>query len=216
MQVAAVLERAQTVSQDHLGVRWPLPELAAWFNDAIRELAIHKPSAVSRFVVVELSEGTRQELDPPAFQVFEVIRNVTATSSRSVRRTERRVLDTQAPDWHDPVRTPRRQEVRQVAFVDDAPRAFYVYPGNDGTGAVEALVAELPEPIGTSGEALGDYQTVLPIPDIYANALLDYVLYRMFSKDASHAGNAERATGHYRAFATALGIKLTNEGKPRD
>jgi hypothetical protein len=42
--------------------------------------------------------------------------------------------------------------------------------------------------------------------DIFANALLDYVLYRASTKDAEQAANAQRAVAHYQAFQNALGV----------
>ncbi|MDO8312640.1 MAG: hypothetical protein Q7T25_11940, partial [Sideroxyarcus sp.] len=41
----------------------------------------------------------------------------------------------------------------------------------------------------------------------YGNGILDYVLYRAYSKDADYAANAQRAVGYYQVFAAALGIK---------
>ncbi len=51
----------------------------------------------------------------------------------------------------------------------------------------------------------------IQIDDVYANALLDYVLYRAYSKDADYAGNAQLAVSHYQAFSNSLGVKKQNE-----
>ena len=48
---------------------------------------------------------------------------------------------------------------------------------------------------------------VIGIDDIYANALLDFILYRAYNKDAEFAGNATRAQIHMMAFASSLGVK---------
>jgi hypothetical protein len=48
----------------------------------------------------------------------------------------------------------------------------------------------------------------ISVPDIYANTLVDYVLYRAYTKDAEFAGNAQRATAHYGAFSAALTAEL--------
>jgi hypothetical protein len=48
----------------------------------------------------------------------------------------------------------------------------------------------------------------ISLPDIYGNALGDYVLYRAYTKDSEYAGNAQRAVAHYTAFANALGIEI--------
>ena len=40
--------------------------------------------------------------------------------------------------------------------------------------------------------------------DIYGNALVDYVLYRCYMKDAEFAGNAQRAGSHYQLFMASI------------
>ncbi|HDK8696501.1 TPA: hypothetical protein PVA50_004840, partial [Aeromonas hydrophila] len=43
--------------------------------------------------------------------------------------------------------------------------------------------------------------------DIYINPIIDFMLYRCFSKDAEYAANSNRAAGHYNAFLQQLGEK---------
>jgi hypothetical protein len=47
----------------------------------------------------------------------------------------------------------------------------------------------------------------ISLDDIYANAILDYMLYRAYQKDSEYAGNADRSMMHYSSFANALGMK---------
>ncbi|WP_075881454.1 DUF6682 family protein [Vreelandella massiliensis] len=218
VQVRDVLSRAQKLIQDETGIRWPLPELACWFNDGTREVAIHKPSASAKSVVLPLVRGTRQTIPAGALMLLRVIRNLKSGSTesnrlggRAVRIVNRDVLDTQHPDWHDEGSTVFGPQVKHFVFDESDPTAFYVYPGNDGQGHVEALVSHSPEPVETTGVDLADYAVDMPLPDVYANAVLDYVLYRAYSKDASFAENFERANAHYNAFAMSLGLKISGE-----
>lgn len=218
VQARDVLDRAQNLIQDQTGIRWPLPELAMWLNDGAREVAIHKPSATAESTVLPLVHGTRQTIPTGDLQLLRIIRNLKGDSTdseriggRAVRLVNRDVLDTQRPDWHDEDRETFTIEVKHFVFDEADPRAFYVFPGNDGSGKVEALVAKAPAPIDETGQSLVDYAFALPVPDVYANALLDYILYRCYSKDASFAENAERAASHFQAFAASVGIKATHE-----
>jgi hypothetical protein len=220
VQVRDVLLRSQKLIQDETGIRWPLPELACWFNDGTREVAIHKPSASARSVLLPLVRGTRQTIPAGALMLLRVIRNLKDGSidearlgGRSVRIVNRDVLDTQHPSWHDADVASFAKQVKHFVFDESDPTAFYVYPGNDGQGQVEALVSHSPTPVATTGETLDDYAVDLPLPDVYANAVLDYVLYRAYSKDASFAENMERANAHYNAFATSIGLKRQNENQ---
>lgn len=52
---------------------------------------------------------------------------------------------------------------------------------------------------------------IITLDDIYANALLDYILYRAYSKDADYAGNAQRAIAAYEAFLRSIGKLDTRE-----
>jgi aspartate/methionine/tyrosine aminotransferase len=40
---------------------------------------------------------------------------------------------------------------------------------------------------------------------VFANAIMDFVLYRAYMKDAEYAGNAQRASTHYQLFANSIG-----------
>lgn len=214
VEVASILQRAQTLIQDVTGVRWSLPELAGWFNDALREVALLLPSATSKSVVLPLAKGTRQTIPDGALMLMRVPRNLMPGSTdgdrkggRAIRLVDRSALDTQYPDWHDEGRTPFRPIVRHFVVDEAEPRAFYVYPGNDGKGLVEAVVSLDPPQVDASGTTLASYAADFPLRSIYANAVLDYVLYRAYSKDASFSENLERADAHYNAFAMALGAK---------
>jgi hypothetical protein len=44
----------------------------------------------------------------------------------------------------------------------------------------------------------------LSIPDIFANAIMNYVLYMAYMKDAEYAGNQQRASSHYGLFTASV------------
>lgn len=62
----------------------------------------------------------------------------------------------------------------------------------------------------------------ISVPDIYGNALHDYIMFRAYSKDSEYAGNAARAQAYYAVFANSLGIEVkatvavapTTQGNP--
>jgi hypothetical protein len=74
-------------------------------------------------------------------------------------------------------------------------------------------VASLPAEISTPTDLLNidAYTAVVDLQDIYRNALVDYILYRCFSKDMNLPGAAQRAPAHYQMFMTALGMKAQGE-----
>lgn len=216
-----IISRAQTVVQDTTGVRWPFAELLQWLNDGQREVALYKPSATAANVAIELKQGTLQDIGPGGLALLRVIRNLKTPvasvriGSRACRIVAREVLDAQHPGWHDPDVFPYEKEVKHFCFDDTDPTHFYVFPGNTGNGAVEAVISQSPADVqlasGADANLLNSYRLEIRVPDIYANTLLDYVLFRAYSKDADYAGNAERSAIHYQMFVAALTAKLQNE-----
>lgn len=214
-----LLTRAATILQDADNTRWPLPELVNWINDGMRAVVLAKPSANAQSVVLPMIVGTLQSLtDASHLQLLRLPRNIAAAGpprvgGRIIRPTTRELLDSSAPGWHDPSETPYKKEVRQYVYDEENPREFYVYPGNLGTGLVEAVVSVLPTLLTASGDpaALASYDATLGLVEPWNVALLDFVLYRAFAKD-DVAADVSRARLHYQAFATAVGIKIQAEG----
>ena len=52
---------------------------------------------------------------------------------------------------------------------------------------------------------LANTSAVISVDDIFANAIVDYVLFRAYQKDSEYAGNAQRAGTHYQLFTASIG-----------
>ncbi|WP_296763706.1 DUF6682 family protein [Sediminimonas sp.] len=212
-----VLSRARVVLQDAGSTRWLLPELLDWLNDGLRSVALYKPSAISETKVLELAEGTYQEL-AEGQQLLRATRNITSLVAATPRvggpvitPIAREILDAQQPNWHDTTAVPFSATVRHIMSDIMDPRIFYVYPGNDGTGKIEATVSREPTTIAVEGgddvNDIASYNIALPISPIYMDPLLDFILYRAFSKDMQMAGSAQRSVAHYQNFMNALNLR---------
>lgn len=214
-----VFERTEKILQDAGAVRWPYPEQLLWLNDAGREVVTLKPNANAKTVELTLVEGTKQTLPAQHHALLEVKRNLTGpvgarVGGRAITTARRSVMDTLMPNWHDPTFLPFSAMVRHV--VDDPldQATFYVVPGNTGAGVIEAVVSALPTHLTApaSPELLVSYGALtVDLPRIYLNPVVDYVLYRSFSKDMAQPGAADRAGAHYSAFNGALGVKAQAE-----
>ena len=213
-----LFERVRILLQDQDSIRWPLGELRGWLNDGQREIVLQKPNAKSETVVLALQAGTYQKIADTYLSILRVVRNITAdgpprVGGRAVRTVPREILDATIPDWHDITVVSPKRVVSNVVYDQFDVRAFYTYPANDGTGRLEAVLSILPTSIPEPADPddIAGYTSPIGLDDIYANALVDYILYRAYIKDASYAGNAQRAVACYTQFANALGIKLRNE-----
>lgn len=202
--VQSVIDRVQTVLQDTTGVRWPATaELVLWVNDAQREIALLKPDASAVNATVTLTDGTKQDIPSTGNRLLKVVRNMSAANSgtgkRSIRLVGRDILDTQSPDWHDPTVTgdaAHTNIVKHYMYDEANPRNFYVYPGVSGNAYIEIIYSTNPATVGLSDN--------LVLPDIFANAVMNYVLYMAYMKDAEYSGNQQRAASHYQIFTAAV------------
>jgi len=205
--VSDILVRVRNLLQDHDGVRWVDDELLRWLNDAQREIVILKPDSYStRDSAFACAEGTLQTLPADGLQILDVTRN-TGTSKRAIRPVSRYILDAENPDWHGD--TPA-SEVRVFTYDDRAPTSFFVYPPASAGLSVEILYSVAPP----AASLVSD----IALSDIYVGAVVDYIVYRAFSKDAEYAQNLQRAENHYAKFMGSLGLKAGNEASegPRE
>ena len=204
--VQSVIDRVQITLQDTTGVRWPITsELVLWINDAQREIALFKPDASAKNETITLVDGTKQTIPSTGNRLLGVVRNMSDTAlnngvgRRSIRIVEREVLDAQTPDWHDPSVTGDAAHgtiVKHYVYDESDPRNFYVYPGVSGNTFIEIIYSANPSTVGTSDN--------LDIPDIFANAVYNYVLYNCYMKDAEYYGNNQRAGNHYQLFMASV------------
>lgn len=217
MKASKIMADAAIILLDDEHVRWPLPELAGWIDEAVKTIILAKPSASSVTIGLDLALGTKQTLpeDQGIVLLLNIVRNLGGTGSnagRVIKPTSANQLDATEPYWHNPLRWPFKSEVRQFVFDETLPREFYVFPGNDGTGQVEAVVSKLPATVvsqvaeGADQDAMDSWDIETGLSEEYAAPVLDYVLYRSFTKE-DPAASPQRAVTHYQAFATALGIQ---------
>lgn len=197
----SILNRAATILQDTTNTRWPEDELLDWLNDGQREVVLYKPDANPQLEELSLESGTRQAIPAHGLQFLDAVRNVVnGNPSTAIRLIERRVLDEQVPDWHSTAST---AIVKHFLFDERDPKHFWVYPPSDGSAKAEVLFSSAPVDIAKTD--------TLSIDDIYANALLDYVLYRAYLKDADYAANDNRATSQHQRFLSSLGMMDAQE-----
>lgn len=194
--VASVIDKVATLLQDATHIRWTEDELLGWLNDGQREIVFYKPNSFVKNVAVQMATGTKQSLPADGVQLIDVVRNMGtngSTPGRAVRITIREILDSQVPNWH--AATPETTVKHYMYSVQD-PKNYYVYPPNTGTGFVEIVYGAAP--------TNATLASTITLDDIYQTVLVDYMLYRAYSKDTEFAADAARATQHQTAYLSAL------------
>lgn len=202
-----IIDRARLTLQDSSGVRWTDAELLIYINDAQREIVNFRPEATATHSNVQLSTGTEQTLPSGGLRLIKVTRNMSGTASdatgaKSVRIVEEDLLNSIEPDWHDPTVTGSSAHgsiVKNYLFDPDDPKKFYVYPGvASGSNAyVELIYSKLPTDLSL-------VSSTIDLEDTYGNAILNFVLYRAYLKDAEFAGNQQRTATHYQLFIGSI------------
>tara|TARA_X000001382_G_scaffold124456_1_gene109039 strand:+ start:538 stop:1251 length:714 start_codon:yes stop_codon:yes gene_type:complete len=203
---ANIITRVQDTLQDTTSVRWSEAELLRYINDAQREIVNLRPEASADHANVQLAAGTEQTIPDVGLRLIKVVRNMSATGSsatgkRAIRLVSSDILNAQDPDWHDPAVTGQSAHgtiVKNYIFDEDDPRKFYVYPGISGNSYVEIVFSRTPTDLANTS-------ATIYVDDIYGNAIVDFVLYRAYMKDAEYAANAQRAGSHYQLFTASLG-----------
>ena len=217
----SIIQRVVETLQDPTSIRWPVAELVRYLNDGQREVVLHRPDAMRKSAAVALTaNSTRQTIPADGLKLIDIVRN-TGGTKRAVRQVNREILDAQTPGWHG---LAGATEILHFMFDPRDPTTFYVYPPAGASSSVEILYAASPadatEP--ASGALYGAVTGNISVPDIYGNALQDYILFRAYAKDSEYAGNAARAQNHYAVFANSLGIEVkatlavapTTQGNP--
>ena len=204
---ANLISRIQDILQDTTRIRWPEAELLRYINDAQREVCNLRPESTATTQNIACVVGTKQSLPAAGLRLIKVTRNMSdasngATGKRAVRLVDADILNTQEPNWHDASAASGDSAHGTVAkhyiFDEDDPRSFYVYPGASNTNMFLEIV------FSASPTDLANTSATISVDDIFANALIDYALFRCYLKDAEYAGNQQRAGNHYQLFVGSL------------
>lgn len=203
--VASLLSKATILLQDSGNVRWSQDELLSWLNEGQRALVVMKPNAYVKVEPVQLAAGTKQTLPVDAIVLLDIPRNMGTTGTTvgaPVRATSREFLDVHVPTWHSATAS---ATVKHFMYSLREPRVFYVYPPQptSGRGYVDLYYSAIPP----NSEAAGNLQ----MDDQYAHPLLNYIMFRAYSKDAEFAANAQLAASYYQQFVQLVGGNVASE-----
>lgn len=195
---SALISKARYVLND-TGTRYTDAELLGWLNDAQRDIATLRTDATSRVGVKQLSAGTLQTIPNDGLSLVRLTRYMGtngSTPGSAVRQVTHDLMDNNNPAWHSD--TPAAAPDCFI-FNPVLPRQFYVYPPNTGTGYVELIYNKYPVDIASTANNID-------LDNMYANQMVDYVLYRAFSKDDGDGGNEQRAAAYMQLYRDGLGL----------
>ena len=187
-----LINRAAHLLEDTGNTTWTRSELLGWLNEAQGQVVTFAPSANPVRQNLSLVAGTYQALPARTSILMDIPRNVNGPA---VRMVSRELLDNGPFDWHT---AKPSATVRNYVYDSREPEAFYVYPPNTGAGQVVVLTAAIPLVITSETASI-------EVHDNYEAALLNYMMFRAYSKDTDYvASDTTKAAAYYTAFKDAL------------
>lgn len=193
--VRSILNRAAALLNDEEHVRWEESELLEWLNDGQRVIA--KGPATDAYVLrdnITAAAGTVQDLPADAIRLVDVVKNVS--SGQAIHQSDYAIVDVLSSTWRS-----ASAGVAENYFYDERnPKQFEVYPPQSGGESIEVVYNAQPGNATITGNII--------ISDMYADSLIDYIVYRGLSKDTEDSSpELGRATAFYRAFLVGIGYK---------
>lgn len=192
IQVDSAVERASVIVQDTTHVRWSLSEKLQYITDAVREICLYKPDALAKTATLNLVPGVRQPLPADCVALVDVLSNGDGTS---VRPTSRVQMDAIAPGWQ---KSSPSATVKHWMFDPQDQNQILVYPPQPSVSPGSLVITYAAAPIEAAAGA------TLPLKDVWMPVIVNYLLFRIYSKDAEYAGNGQLATAYYQAFNASL------------
>lgn len=200
--LSALIAQARSVTMDEGEVpRHSNDDYLALANAGQRQMAIYKPDVAVTNAARQLASGTKQSVASAATAFIKLTRNMGTdgqTPGRTILYEDMERFSRHNPHWH---MADAGAEVRFYLFDVKDPKVFYVYPPQPAAnqGWVEEVDAVAPTDITSAGHAIG-------VDDIYSNALVDYMLFRIFEIESSiNPYAAAKELAHWNLFVTALG-----------
>lgn len=193
----SVAETARILLNDDAGIRWTDEEVLVWINEGRREMAGKSPKlfAQQAKVIKTLDAGTYQTVSTQnCYGIANVLHNINANGSvgKIIDSPDRDAMDNFMPGW----KFATGKDVTHWWPDDLNPLAFWVYQAVAG-GKIEMLLLITPADLGTIDDV------ALPF-DQHLSTLVNYVLYRAYSKNAEVAQNGQIATSFLTLFNSAF------------
>lgn len=199
----SIIFEAQTQLSDLDGIRWAASELVIYLNDGQRESCVLRPDAFATTAALTLAAGVRQALPAACSKFFDMHRN---TSVAAITKVDKKLLEVSDPTWYSRAGS---ATIQHFCFDPREPLAFDVYPPATTAASVDLIYAATPAEVAAPTAPGLAYTTVtgnINCPDAFKNALISFVLFRAFAKDAEAGGNAALSAAHYQLFTSGLGV----------
>ncbi len=203
MNVSQVLALGDYILKDDDLVTYPQKTRLSALNNACLAVINVRPDACVEVATVTLRAGGRQALPDNALRLLEpcYLLDGEGHPVMPVELVVRSEVDRLDPHW---LQGELSEEVIEVMFDERLPRVFWTNPPAQAGVQLEMVFSVPPVPVSTMEEAF-------PLTDKYAPAVMEWVLYLLFSSDSERSTNQARAADHRNNFYQLLQVKTQSE-----
>ena len=192
MKVLEVIERVSRDLVDLRFVRWSKDELIDFLNDAVAAVLIRRPD-LSRITTEISHTSNRVDLPADAYCLL----SVNFIDSIAAQYVNIEKLNHLYPRW----RVTEGDPTCWTKNIDDQ-KSFWLYPAPKAAVQIEYSYSKMSRVTEVDE---------FPIPSIYEGLVVDFIMYRAFSKDAENASESGKASLHFQSFTVALGDKNSTD-----
>ena len=202
-----IIDKASLLLADVSQSFWLVSELLGWLNDGQRDIATSLPQANVKNSPLQLVAGVKQSLPSDGILLLDIPYNsgsAGTTVGTLINHVPKEIMLKRIPGW---TTTMSNGIVKHYVYSASDPLVFYVYPPQPTVPKyVECVYSALPTLIANANVG-----TKITLPDYFQTELLDYVLYRAFSKDFDNSAQLARGQEHYQLFTAAIAAKIGSE-----
>ena len=190
LTLATPIALARTILNDPNAVTYSAADLLSYANDALDAMIPAAPHLFHVHTTVTCVAGTKQAVTATGAMALKAVHRVQG--GNAVLPADKQALDAYDPTWHT---------AASAAAVNWAPDlgddlGFFVSPPAAAGQVLEVIILQAPAEYGVNDDT--------GIPDGYAPAIADYIVYRAESRDAEHV-NSNRAAQYLASFNTRMG-----------
>jgi len=200
-----IIDAAGVILNDTGHNRWTEDELLSDLNDGEKAIVLLKPDAYVVSTTFQLVAGVFQSIPSGGIQFIGTPTNMGtgAVQGSSIPKVDKEVMDTHNPDWptNDASAT-----VNAIMYDPADSKHFYCTPPQPSSnmGYIRWPYSANPTDIAAKGDNIN-------LDDVFKEPLIQWLLYKSYSRDAEHADNPTLADKAEARFYKLLGIKDQKE-----
>lgn len=192
--------------------RWTEAELLRYVNGSTRQILLLLPESNPVEYLFTTVAGSRQTLPTDGIKFIKATHNYGGGARTTViKYVEEDVLNSLLADWPSDT-TPVLPGTTSTWFQHYShdprePKIFSLYPAPDIAGRQLYIVySQMPTKLTAKGQTY-------PLDDVYANAAIEYIVYRALTKEGRYSLPSEFRVELWNNFLRGLGFKVQSEAR---